>query len=164
MSLTEPINEEQLQKLADDPNLFHIAFNVQPPRPGARLFAMSLEYNHFKPSTPKNDEYKFILLKWCGMLWAVVSIPASEKHIAYQVAAETGMHIADGYPICMEQDGTKQFPMASSFVHTLENDAKSPLYTGIVGQTHVLEFEEAAIEKLISEHEAYLDKKQENSI
>ena len=91
------IKPEELKSLGEEPGLYHIIYQFS--RVGTGYFANYLEYKHFKPETPENDEFKYRVINWNGMLWCVISIPAEKKELAQEAAQVSGIRIADGIPM-----------------------------------------------------------------
>lgn len=141
--------EEIQSKYADDPNWFCIVTMIKPPRIGANLFIVSLEYNHFKPGTDRNKDFQFMFIKWQDMIYAMVTIPYKDKDIAYRVAEEVDMRISDGIP--------EVFPVHSPRVFSLENSKNSPVYGSSQENLKKLEEEEdAKVEDIFTAHEKWL--------
>jgi len=116
-------------------------------RPGINRFWMTLEYDHFPPRTPLNDEYDLTMLAWpdSGILWTIVIIPLAYRRVAAEVAAAAGMRLANGVPTLMSHpanrhvvalgavrvpppDAFDRFPLDHDRVFTMENDMNSPVY------------------------------------
>ena len=146
---TEPISWEKLRERDNDPNLFHMVFSIAPARPLARLFAVTLEYEHYSPWSPKNEDYDMVVSNWEGMVWCTISIPSEEKDIAFKVAEEVGVHLKKSYPVVYNRKGPMSFPLRN--VHTVINVEGSPVYEG--KSKEILEEEDRKITELISSHE-----------
>lgn len=100
-------------------------------RPGVTRFLITLEHQHFPPSTARNAEFQLILVKWPDdgpLLWYVVIVPLLTFPEVRRVAAETGMRVADGVPTLLERSGVRRFPIDHGRAFTIENDLDSPLY------------------------------------
>lgn len=89
-------------------------------RKGTRLFMTKLEYEHYKPSEPRNDLINFDILTWQNLVFYITNVPMAEKDICYQVAKELGMSIVDGTPLVIDHTGKHYFPLSDSNVFTLE--------------------------------------------
>jgi hypothetical protein len=162
-------DSEYISSLSNDPERLNIVINCL--RPGARLFCVKLEYEHYDPLDPQqNDKFILIMNKWRHLLITIVSVPATDRHIVEAVAKETGMRLADGTPFMVKSDGVVQimgnlrrekipeeyrhmadfFPMSTANCFGLENEPKSLVYEGMVGAAHVTEYEEAKIDEIFA--------------
>ena len=150
--MAEPLSDEKFVEMISDPSKLNLIFMLHPPRPGARLFAVKLEYEHYVPGTSDNDKYQMLLTKWYDILWSVISIPVEDKMIAEQVAAEVGMELSETVPFTMQSGKLVKFPIGTSkSVLSVQNKKDSPVYDSYVGMTHVLEMEEAKIETVFAD-------------
>ena len=164
--LVHKVTEDELRNLADDAALFHIVFWMQ--RPGAQYFANYLEHIHFVPQTPENDEFEYRCYKWKETLWGIITIPIAKKDLAYQVAEETKMRIANGVPMLggagpivtmmATRPGDPKldaqveiFPMATERVFVLENAKGDVIYDGPGGTQDAKISEDYAVHKLWEE-------------
>jgi hypothetical protein len=132
-------------------------------RPFVKYFCAYLEYVHFTPDTPANDEYQFRMIRWQGFMWAICSIPLSKKHFCYEVAKEAKLKLANGIPFktgiilgARRPEKTKEipielikwFPINGDNVFTLENLDGNPIYEGIGGRQDVEAEENLKFEQL----------------
>lgn len=149
------ITDETLQRMADDPDWFHVVCMVS--RPGTILFIRKLELEHYRPSTPRNNLYNLVDIDWEDLKWIVISIPLNERHLADKVAKECGMAFSDGIPHMIERGKVKQFPMSSERVFSLRNSENSIVYNGIVAAEMTRDLEMKAIEELDRKHNEWLN-------
>lgn len=91
-------------------------------RLGVALFAVRLEYGHYKPGTARNDDFQVMRLCWQGDFYHVFSVPLADKPLADAAAKQTGMRLADGVPHCFQAGKRSVFPLSGPNVWTLEND------------------------------------------
>lgn len=156
-------------ELANDPERLNVIFNSM--RPGAKLFCVKLEYEHYDPlDEERNDQFVMVLQKWESLLMIIVSVPMKDKHIVESVAKETGMRLAGGTPFMVKSEGTIKilgnlrpdaipdeykkmanfFPMTTPNCFGLENEVNSLVYDGMVGAAHIAEYEEAKVEGIFA--------------
>jgi len=152
------VTDEEIQRLASNERLVHLAGTIIPPRIGVRLFVVKLEYFYFEPGTPKNDEFIFHVIDWQDMSWAVVSIPKGYLELAKKVAAEVGLRIADGVPHSITAGQVYVFPMNTENVFTLENVSGHEVYSSSNERIMELLAEEAQeIEEIFDKHKSSID-------
>lgn len=126
---TMPVSDAEIRKFGEDKRFIHFAGLLNPPRPGVRLFAVKMEYFHFEPGTPKNDEFIFHIVNWEEMTFGVISIPKEYMDLAKKVAQEVGLRIADGIPHMLLGGQSRPFPMDTDNVFTLENVSGHAVYS-----------------------------------
>jgi len=97
------INPGMLEKLNDDLAWFHVVTMFQ--RPGACEFAQHLEFTHYPPHTPANDNFHYRVFKWEDLLWAILSVPVADANKAYVAASINNLRLVDGPPRMFEMDG-----------------------------------------------------------
>jgi len=113
------LTNEQFSSLSDDKTkLFIITASC---RPGARLWMVDLEYNHYVPDTPRNNDFQLYVTQWEGMSWLTVSIPIEDRHIAEDVASKYHLKLADGIPMMLFNGTSNPFPLSGDNVWTLES-------------------------------------------
>jgi hypothetical protein len=121
-------------------------------RMGVSLFAVMLEYKHYRPGSSRNDDFQMMDFgNWKGLPWWVFSIPAEDRSIAEQVCRLAGMRLANGEPHIIQNGSILSvvtlrhpipakwqaeanagilscFPMRGSNVFQLENDWENPAW------------------------------------
>tara|TARA_B100000614_G_scaffold262909_1_gene300458 strand:- start:47558 stop:48061 length:504 start_codon:yes stop_codon:yes gene_type:complete len=151
----QPTTLAEITEFCNSENRFNII--VMANRPCVNWFCMKLEYENFVPGTPDNDEFQFFQIKWEEMTWFVISIPADKREVAEQVAAETGMRIADGIPTMLGPDGPSRFPIDGSNTFSIENAPDSKIYQGPEGREQAQKRADAACEAIQARHDAWLN-------
>lgn len=148
-----PESDRELQEFLMNQNFVHYVGSLIPVRPGVRIFLVKLEYLHFNPWSPRNQQFHLRIFNWQSMRWAMVSIPLAEKHLAELVAGECSVRISDGIPTLISAGRIETFPASNERVFSLENTAKHPVYDNDpeVFRT-VMAAEEREIERIIAEY------------
>lgn len=123
---------DYLVALDYDINLFHVVSFAD--RPGFNRFQVRLEHEYFPPMSEREKLLRYFLLKWEGMIYAVLTMPFKERHCCFEAAENTNMRLADGVPNSIDSDGVKVFPLSSERVYTIENSKDSIVYEGVGGQ------------------------------
>lgn len=140
---------ESLKKFVRDQKHIHYVGMIKPPRPGVRLCAIKLEYTHFIPGTPSNDDFLLRVLEWCGMVWIMISIPKDKSNFMEKVAAECGLRIAKGIPTLIGGGANDSFPVNNDNMFTLENISGHPIYSNDLAKLgQILGEEEAEMEAI----------------
>ena len=98
------ISFEEIQEIGEREKLIHHV--AMATRSGVRLFSVALEYRHYFPCTPKNDEFFLFTVSWRGLIWLIVSVPEGEREIANKVAEQVGLRVANGVPFFFTDPGT----------------------------------------------------------
>ena len=150
------VSLSELQKLDEDPSLFHIAVTML--RDGAVAFVTLLELKHYSPDTPENDRLIFHMMDFGGIPSGVMTIPAEDRWKAEEVAAMLKMRLADGVPTMISGEGVLRFPMHSARVWNLEATKEVKGGVQLVGETK--EAEDALVEGYRNEHERWLLKQE----
>ena len=152
------ITDETLQRMADDPDWIHIVCMVV--RPGIYLFMRTLELEHYRPCTPRNNLFYMVTMKWQDMDWIIVSVPSKDRSIVDAVAKDCGMKLADGIPHIFGGNNGEPaiFPMNSPRVFSLSNSADSIVYNGIAAAEMTRELEMKAVDKLERKHSEWMQK------
>jgi hypothetical protein len=143
---------EQIAGLSENKDYFYVVSMLD--RPGANLFAVSLEYRYFQPGTVINNSFQMRLVKWpCmdSLLWYIITVPISYKEICFSVAQECKMRLADGVPFILASDREEWFPLRGDNVYTLENQSDSLIYQGPKGVARAKEEEEQACERIFED-------------
>jgi len=122
-----PTTEEDLRRLVSDESKFHVVGMIQ--RPNVRVFCVALELRHFPPNTPENDLYELRIIRFGGLQWFAVSVPAEHERTCREVAETFGLRLANGVPTSISGDRIERFPMDGDRVFTLENVPNHPVYT-----------------------------------
>jgi hypothetical protein len=122
-----------LHALAREKGAFHVVANTL--RSGAYLYVRRLELTYFPPGTPRNDEFRYCLVKWEGLTFAVATIPARTRRFADRVAEKMGMRLSDGVPTMLGGGmPPRQFPLRGPNVWSLAGACRDlpqrPLMTG----------------------------------
>lgn len=122
---------EQLQLWVEDPKWVHFVAHIQ--RPGVQGCMETLENTHYAPGTERNKLFELRMIKWEGLVYALISIPKEEREYMTRAAAANGLRIANGYPTMLSGDGkgnlkVEHFPARSDSVFTLENVPGHPVY------------------------------------
>lgn len=146
-------------------------------RLGAHIFIVRLEHTHYPPGRPENRDFQMMRLRWQDLEWWVVSIPDADKRLAEDVAARTGMRLADGVPTVFEKlslfgapalalgslrkadaDTVDVFPLSGPEVWTLENDANSKLdrMRQKIDRQYALEAESKEAQAIVEKHQERL--------
>lgn len=127
----------KLQELTDNPDLFHILMQAQ--RPGTGEFQTYLEHQHFSPNDPElNDKLELRVIKWCGLLWNMITIPISMKQLAWDTCEAVNMRfeVEGAIPHICDGDGWHVFPVSKDvgdrIVHLI-NASDSDVYKGPLG-------------------------------
>ncbi len=148
-----PESDRELQMFLDDPQFVHYVGSIIPARPGVRLFLVKLEYLHFNPWSPRNEQFQLRLFNWQFMRWAMASIPIVERHLAEEVARECSVRIADGVPTLISAGRIEKFPASNERVFSLENTSKHPVYDNDAETDLIVEeAEQREIERIIAEY------------
>jgi hypothetical protein len=158
--------DEELVAISKDESLFHIIGMWT--RPWVGYYCNYLEYEHFLPETPENQEFQFRVFKWKDILWAIVSIPINKKNLAYEAATASHLRLADGVPLMMGSDVVKLlgstredkqskdlgefFPLNCERAFTLENQKDDVTYDGPGGMQDAKASEKFALHKLWGKH------------
>lgn len=125
-----------------------------PRRIGVISFATFLEYRHFKPGTPANDQFEMALVKWEQMNFAIVVIPRIHRNQAQWILKQLGLRLADGVPTVIESSGVKHFPIDLPNVFTVENIEGHFAYKNSADLTRTAQdFEDEAVAREIASHE-----------
>jgi hypothetical protein len=117
------VNSEYLSNLSENMELFHIIGLWE--RPWVQFFFNFLEYEHFEPGTEKNKEFQFLLFKWEGLMWGIVSIPIEKRQLAEISANSSRLKLADGVPVVINGGS---FPLNCDMAFTLENLSNDIIY------------------------------------
>lgn len=131
---------EDVAEFMRNPRNVHYIGMLMPPRPGVRLFATRLEYEHYVPGTVRNELYKIAIINWEDIIWILVSIPKEDAPLAGKIAEECGLRFADGVPTIITSEGLAQFPVNETNLFTLENILGHRIYGQ--GQSRFLEIVE----------------------
>ena len=121
-------SDEDLQRFFAIPSFIHYVGMLNPPRPGVADCFQTLEFNYFKPGTPRNHVFVLRVIEWQEVVWGVVSIPIQEKHLMEKTAQVNRLRVANGVPTMLTSDGIHQFPVSNERVFTLENIPGHPVY------------------------------------
>ena len=98
------------QKLNNNEDQLH--FLCMMARLGVRLFMTHLEYDHYHPSIPgRNELFHCRWLRWQGLLWSLVSIPAEDMENAIEACEASGVQIENGIPIVFHGGSEYVFPI-----------------------------------------------------
>lgn len=89
-----------------------VAGMMYPPRVGVASFSVRLEYEHFKPQTPANDEFLLAMVPFQSMLWSLMSFPEIKLEDASRIAAECGLALMRATPLIFQMHGF-EFPVVS---------------------------------------------------
>ena len=161
----EPISKEDFVALSEDKSrTFIVAMSN---RPGACLFAAQLEFDHFPPLSPLNEEFQVYMVLWNHLEWFVISLPAKKYELAEEVAKQNCLRIADGVPVFMgnfpvsiiaalrQPPGNgipcEFFLLQGDNVFTLENNRESPIYGDPKSADEIRRSELGAVERLQKE-------------
>lgn len=147
---TRDMADQEFQHLSDDKSRLFVVAMMS--RPGAGIFVVDLEYNHFPPGSPKNEEFQMVISKWQGMSWMTIHVPIEYRGLVEEVAARNEMRLGDGIPTILGgTNGPQQFPVRGDNVFTLENAPNSPIYKG--GEREVLKEQQRKIAEIIGNFE-----------
>lgn len=96
-------------------------------RPHLHEFMHDLEFAHYAPGSTRNDDFQIRLTKWGGLHWAVVSVPASDRHLMEAAAARHSLRLAEDSAIVMAGGGNlEKFPWTGERVFVLQPALKKP--------------------------------------
>lgn len=144
-----PESDEDLQNFLEYPEWIHYVGMFVPPRPGVHECIALLEHQHYQPGTERNDLFIMRIIEFSQMLWVMISIPISEKHLMEEVSDECGLRIADGVPTSISLEGVEAFPASNERVFTLENKPDHPVYQNDPELTKkVLEAEKETLDRV----------------
>lgn len=118
--------KEIMNYLSEHQNYIAITSSVI--RSGTNLFWARLEYENFTPDTPDNDDFKFWLSRFGGLLWATAGVPESILPIARKIADECGLEIEEGVPTEITDKGMIPFPFHKARLYCLRNKSGHPCY------------------------------------
>jgi len=90
------INPGTIEKLNANLAWFHVVTMLD--RPGACEFAQHLEFTHYAPHTPANDNFHYRVLKWEDLLWAIISVPRADANNAYVAASIHQLRLVNAPP------------------------------------------------------------------
>lgn len=115
-------------------------------RLGGYIWMVRLEHTHYGPGTDANKDFQVCRLLWQDLDWLLVSIPATDKPLAEDIAGRVGMRLADGVPTLIQRTqltgvpavvvGSQRltdlavsdvFPCSGLNTWTLENDNRNPV-------------------------------------
>jgi len=113
---TDDIETDELIERFNDDHWFNLAFHMEPPLPGARLFMTKMRFDNFRPGVEGDDQYHFQWYLWAGLQWGIMSIPYDQRHIAYRAAEETEVQITNESPVAMDGQEKKTFPLSRVFM------------------------------------------------
>lgn len=171
INLIHPVSDAEFRALNERTCQLHIICLV--PRKGGAEFFKSLEFTHYAPGTPANDQLDMCFHLWGGMTWCIASVPLRDRAKVEDICRRHTMRLVDGYPVMVADDSAGRvvgvgatrverfkdkskiidtFPLTSRRTFTLEQDygpgAKGPIVTGIHATSTAKEFwsaiEEAA--------------------
>jgi len=94
---------------------------LSPRRIGVLSFVTFLEHRHYKPGTPASQELIVAILKFQGMVFALVAFPRYRFPQALWLANQLGLRVADGVPTVASATGITHFPLQLPNLFTLEN-------------------------------------------
>lgn len=113
------VSDDEMKTHLASPDWVHCVSMVT--RPHLYEFMRDLEWTHYPPDGPRNDEFQVRLMRWGGLHWALVSVPASDKHLMEEAAARHGLRLAEGSSIIMASgDGVERLPWAGAHVFPLQ--------------------------------------------
>ena len=84
------------------------------------------------------------------MVWAIVSIPISDRSLMERVATANGLRIADGVPTIYSTSGIDTFPLWSERVLTLENVRGHKVYGSSEAELNLMRTEEEAYIRILA--------------
>ena len=129
---TPPTWAEVLRHSEDRHNLVLVALAS---RPGAKLFLVDLEHEHFAPGTDRNALFQLVFAGWEGLPWLIAWLPLAERELAVRTADRCGMVLREGAVPRMITDGARPgtkrvsvFPCRTRNVRTVENRPDSVIY------------------------------------
>ena len=142
--------EERLREFINNSESFiHYIGMMIPHRPGVKECITALENRYYKPGTDRNELFIMRIIKFCNILWCIISIPIHEKQLMEEVVKECGLRIADGVPTMIGDGGMVKFPVDNKRVFTLENEKDHPVYRNDpVVNNALLEQERDSISKI----------------
>ena len=121
-------SNEAFQAFFEDPAYIHYIGMLLPPRPGVADTMQMLEFNHYRPNTPRNDLFQLRMVEWMEITWGIVSIPIAEKAFMEHIALVNSVRITDGVPTMFADGGMYRFPVDNPRIFTLENTRDHPIY------------------------------------
>ena len=90
-------------------------------RPGANLFCVWLEHEHFNPLTDREPLMEFRYVYWMKQAFILITIPFGDWRLIHRAAKVAGLVVRDGFPTVINENGVYLFPMQSSRICSLEN-------------------------------------------
>jgi hypothetical protein len=140
-------------------------------RIGVKGWMTNLEYNYFRPDTPKNDEFNITIMQWPEhekMYWAIIRIPREQEALGKDLLWQHGLKVAGSrdpaggayVPIMIDSKGVHKFPFFGEHVFFLENHnqgAPNVAYTNDPKKIKLAgEHEDEMIAQYHREHEEWL--------
>jgi len=104
----KPGTSDELAALSQDPERFHCIGVME--QVGFPLFQSRLEKAYFNPNDYQvNYQYEYRVIKWQGILFCVISIPARKEQFCYEAAQWANIRLKKGIPFLNGQ----YFPLSS---------------------------------------------------
>jgi hypothetical protein len=131
-------------------------------RIGLAQWMMELEYRHFRPGTPLNEDFSMAMMKWpddAPMIWTVMSIPASYRELADELAAKAMLSVKPADYRCLMLGGGKEevFPVYGPNVFMVEGAHGSAEYGNLAERAAAQKKEDKYCRMLQREHDAWLE-------
>lgn len=123
-----PETDQQLQEFLSREEFVHYAGALMPKRPGVLQCIRLLERRHYESGTSRNDMIFMRIIRWCDMVWLLVSVPVEEQDLLEDVVRECGLKIFRMAPTFIGSKGISRFPADNDRVSTLENSCENPVY------------------------------------
>jgi hypothetical protein len=115
------MTDEEWEALLADPCWVHYAAIISPPRPGVWECLTLLEYDHFPPGTPMNQEYILAVCEWDETAWAIVSIPLEKKQNMEDLARYCRLQLLRCIPYIIDSTVRHPFRNQNMEMYLLEN-------------------------------------------
>jgi hypothetical protein len=90
-------------------------------RPGATEWSHAVEQRMYPPlDSTKNEQFSMRFMRWCELIWVIVSVPRTDETALRVMTREMEMKIADGVPHMFGSGSVQVFPITGPNVYTLE--------------------------------------------
>jgi len=119
----------EVRAFVDDPFFIHYIGMINPPRPGVGDCAQQLEQTDFPPGTERNNLFHMHIIEWEELMFIMVSIPISDKHLMERMMQVHHLRAANGIPIMFGGPEIVAFPIEGERVFTMENTRDHPVYS-----------------------------------
>lgn len=110
---------DEVKRVSSDPGKMHVVTTIQ--RPGATEWSFAVEQRMYSPlDSAKNEQFSTRFLRWCDLIWVIVSVPRSDETALRAMTGEMEMKLVDGVPHVLGSEGIQVFPVTGPNVYSLE--------------------------------------------